>query len=724
MEEEILKFERQHLAETIKKLEEEKENLEESLINTRGHSSDEYIAAYLAAINQKKISDILLSIDRPYFARMDVLENNKKEELYIGKLSVLDSKTQEPIVVDWRAPISNLYYENDFGKSNYKVNEVEINLEVILKRQFFINNRILEKYIDSGETIYDTMLQSAISQNADDRLKNIVATIQSNQNKIIRAPIDKPLIVQGVAGSGKTTIALHRIAYLIYNYDKDFKPENFMIIAPNSFFLDYISNILPDLGVENVRQYTFEDFAYEILKKKLNIEDCNVKLAKIINNPNEAKFLISESKLKSSLKYKEILDKYLIKLEQEYLPENDFIVNNVLIMKREDIENLFLKTYSIYCYDKRINEIKKHVKNTFKAKSDYIISVLEKKRKEEINSKQEITQKERIEIFDKYDKEIKKIEKKQDKIIDEYFSITRKDGVYYYTEFLEKYILEIENDELIKYLKENTLKNLKKKVIDFDDLSAILYLHYKIYGLNLKYDLKHVVIDEAQDYGEFQFYVMKLILNSNSMTILGDIAQGIHDYRGTTNWDKFIDTLFPRINSKYVVLQETYRTNKPIMNLANKIIDKLKEEEKEFIVFGNPVIEAHNAVSIQKVKDYDDVIEEIVKLLAYYKEIRFKSFGIIGKNMEECTLIYKKLKKYIKDINLISDKDTKYFAGISILPSYLSKGLEFDAVFITNANQELYKENSLDIKLLYVSVTRAMSKLNIFYIDELSKLLQ
>ena len=724
MEEEILKLERQHLAETIKKLEEEKENLENSLINVRGNSSDEYITAYLTAINQEKIADILLSVDRPYFARMDVLENNKKEKLYIGKLSVLDSKTQEPIVVDWRAPISSLYYENNFGKSNYKVTDVEINLEVILKRQFFINNKFLEKYVDSGETINDAMLQNAISQNADDRLKNIVATIQSNQNKIIRAPIDKPLIVQGVAGSGKTTIALHRIAYLIYNYDKDFKPENFMIIAPNTFFLDYISNILPDLGVENVRQYTFEDFAYEILKKKLNIEDCNAKLAKILNNPNEAKFLIAESKLKASLKYKEILDKYLTKFEKEYLPKNDFIINNVLIMKKEEIENLFCNTCNIYCYDKRINEIKKHIKNNFKSKSDYIISALEAKRREEINSKPDITQKERIEIFDKYDKEIKKIEKKQDKIIDEYLNITRKDGVYYYTEFLEKYILEIENDKLIEYLREKTLENLKKKIIDFDDLSAILYLHYKIYGLNLKYDLKHVVIDEAQDYGEFQFYVMKLILNSNSMTILGDVAQGIHDYRGTSNWKKFIDTLFPKINSEYVVLQETYRTNKPIMNLANKIIDKLKEEEKEFIVFGNPVIEAHNAVNIQKVKDYDEVVEEIVKLIDYYKKIRFKSFGIIGKNMEECNLIYKKLKKYIKDINLISDKDTKYFAGISILPSYLSKGLEFDAVFIPNANQELYKENSLDIKLLYVSVTRAMSKLNIFYIENLSEILK
>ncbi len=727
MEEETLKFEKEHLGWTIKKLLEEKENLEESLSNTKSHSSDEYIAAYLTAVNQKKVSDITLSIDRPYFARMDVLENEKQEKLYIGKLSVLDSKTQEPIVVDWRAPISNLYYENEFGKSNYAVNNISIDVEVLLKRQFFINNQTLEKYVDSGETINDTMLQSAISQNADDRLKNIVATIQSNQNKIIRAPIDKPLIVQGVAGSGKTTIALHRIAYLIYNYDKNFKPENFMIIAPNSFFLDYISNILPDLGVENVRQYTYENFAYEILKKKLNIEDCNVKLAKIIENAEEASLIIAESKLKSSLKYKDFLDNYLVEFEKEYLPKNDFILNNVLIMEQKEIENLFFNTYSLYCYDKRINEIKKHVKNNLKAKAQEIIATLERKRRAEINAENDITQAERIGIFDKYDKEIKKIEKKQDKIIDEYFNITKKDGVYYYTEFLEKYILNIDNavsNKQINYLREDTLNNLRKKVIDFDDLSAILYLHYRIYGLNLKYDLKHVVIDEAQDYGEFQFYVMKLILSSNSMTILGDIAQGIHDYRGTTNWDSFRSTLFPNVNSEYVILQETYRTNKPIMNLANKIIDKLSEDEKKFIVFGNPVIEAHNAVTIQEAKNYDIVVEEIVKLLSYYKEIGFKSFGIIGKDMKECGLIYKKLRGFMADINLISDKDTKYCAGISVLPSYLSKGLEFDAVFITNANRDLYKKNSLDIKLLYVSVTRAMSKLNVFYIGEMSEVLE
>lgn len=723
MDEKILKLEKEHLSETIKKLLEEKENLEDSLVNAKNHSSDEYIAAYLTTINQKKISDIALSIDRPYFARMDVLENNKKEKLYIGKLSVLDSKSQEPIVVDWRAPISNLYYENEFGKSNYLVNSVNIDVEVVLKRQFFIYNGKLEKYIDSCETMNDTMLQSAISKNADDRLKNIVATIQSNQNKIIRAPIDKPLIVQGVAGSGKTTIALHRIAYLIYNYDKDFKPENFMIIAPNSFFLDYISNILPDLGVQNVRQYTYENFAYEILKKKLNIEDCNVKLAKIIANKGEGDYLIAESKLKSSLKYKEFLDKYLIEFEKEYLPKKDFVINNVLIMKQKEIEELFFNTYSLYCYDKRINEIKKHVKNKFKIKSQEIISTLELERKTEINAKQDITQAGRIEIFDKYDKEIKKIEKKQDKIIDEYFNIVKRDVVHYYTEFLEKYILKILDTEQIAYLREDTLNNLKKKVIDFDDLSAVLYLHYRIYGLNLKYDLKHVVIDEAQDYGEFQFYVMKLILNSNSMTILGDIAQGIHDYRGTTNWDKFKNVIFPNVSNEYIILQETYRTNKPIMNLANGIISKLDEKEKEYIVFGNPVIEAHNAVTIQQAKNYDVIVEEIVKLIAYYKEIGFKSFGIIGKDMEECNLVYKKLKKYIKDINLISDKDTKYCAGISVLPSYLSKGLEFDAVFITNANNEFYKKNSLDIKLLYVSVTRAMSKLNIFYVSELSSLL-
>ena len=198
--------------------------------------------------------------------------------------------------------IKFILWPEEFGRSNYLSPEGLIEGEISLKRQYFINNQILEKYSDIDLKTNDELLQIALEEKADDRLKNIVATIQTEQNSIIRADMNKPLIVQGVAESGKTTIALHRIAYLIYNCDKEFNPDNFMIIAPNKFFLNYISNVLPDLGVENVKQYTFEDFAYEVIGKKLKISDNNEKLVTIVNkdfddiNNGNVNIIINESK--------------------------------------------------------------------------------------------------------------------------------------------------------------------------------------------------------------------------------------------------------------------------------------------------------------------------------------------------------------------------------------------------------------------------------------------
>ena len=278
--------EREKLKQVIQKLEEEEKNVQNSLAaNSSNYQKDDYVKAHLEYLGNKKILDIRNIKPKPYFARIDFKENNEQdiEKLYIGKISMIDSETKEPLIIDWRAPISNLYYEGSLGKSSYEVNEKIIEGEILLKRQYFIENKILEKILDVDKTASDQILQEALAGNADSRLKNIVATIQDEQNKIIRAPIDKPLIIQGVAGSGKTTIALHRIAYLIYRYEKNFNPENFMIIAPNRFFLNYISNVLPDLGVENVKQYTFEDLAYEIIGKKLKISDSNEKLVTIVN---------------------------------------------------------------------------------------------------------------------------------------------------------------------------------------------------------------------------------------------------------------------------------------------------------------------------------------------------------------------------------------------------------------------------------------------------------
>lgn len=740
MDEKEFLREKEKLAEVVEKLAKEEKELEEhSSKSDKNYEKESFVKAHLLYLNHKKLSDLKKIKNKPYFARIDFKANDdEKEEMYIGKLSVLDSNTQKPIIIDWRAPISNLYYDGRIGKSSYKSPEGIIEGEISLKRQYFIENQILEKYSDIDLKTNDELLQVALAQKADDRLKNIVATIQGEQNDIIRADMNKALIVQGVAGSGKTTIALHRIAYLIYNCEKEFDPENFMIIAPTKFFLNYISNVLPDLGVENVKQYTFEDLAYEIIGKKLKISDSNEKLVTIVNkefdeiNNGDIDTIIKESKLKSSIGFKNIVDGYLKQVEDNYLPQKDFIIENIRIMRYENIKKLFTENYKDLDFERRIEEVKKHVFSKIINNKDTIVEAITAKRKFKINRmlqddtlSEEEKRLKRIEIFEETEDLLKKIYNDNIKVVDIYFNeIHKKDCVGYYKDFIENYIYDkIENKTLAEYLVKNTIKNLNKNEIAFEDLAPIIYIHYKIYGSKIKKNLRHVIIDEAQDYGEFQFSTLKTILKSNSMTILGDIAQGVHSYRGIENWKRFIDIEFPNGDAIYTTLEKTYRTTKEIMNKANEVIDKLPYFEKQFIIKGKPVIEGKDSIHITKLNSEDEIVKECAKKIDEYINSGFKSIAIIGKDINECKNIKKKIEKYNKNVKLIQSKDSEYNAGISIVPSYLAKGLEFDSVILFNVNNQKYQNNILDIKLLYVAITRAMSKLDVFYTENISEIL-
>lgn len=720
--------EKEKLKEINNKVLEEEKLIEEELRKSDMNYTMEDIAKGEVLLTRvKKLENIKKIKNVPYFARMDFKEENRDlEKLYIGKISILDNKTAEPIIVDWRAPISNLYYEGKIGSAEYECLGKKIKGDILLKRQYIIEKKQLKKYIDINVTGNDELLQNALEEKADDRLKNIVATIQDEQNKIIRAKINSPLIVQGVAGSGKTTIALHRIAYLIYNYEKEFKPEEFMIIAPTKFFLNYISNILPDLGVNDVRQCTFEDFAYDVIGKKLKISDSNEKLVIIVNkefddiNKGKIDIMIKEAKYKSSIKFKKIVDDYLLQIENNYIPKNDFYFKDYEIMSYNNINKLFKETYKMYNYNDRIKEIEKNLISELKKKSLLIIDGIRKKRSKEL---QNLTGENRIKVFDKYEKIIKLLEKDYKKIVKQYLNqISKKDCIQYYKEFIDGYLQN--SDEVMIYLKKNTSNNLQKNEISFEDLAPIMYIQYKIFGIKEKCKIKHVVVDEAQDYGEFQFDILKQILNSNSMTILGDIAQGVHYYRGIENWKKFIDVEFKNVKTVYTTLNKTYRTTKEIMEVANNVINKLPEFEKEYIVLGEPVIDRKNSVNIKKNKNIDELISSINNRINEYLQNDYKSIAIIGKDMNECEEIEKKLRKTRKDIKLIKGKDSEYNSGISVIPSYLAKGLEFDCVIISNANEEKYTYSSLDIKLLYVTITRAMSKLDIFYTGEITGLLK
>lgn len=728
MKEEIFIQEKKKLKEIVEKIKEEEKELEDSLSSSdKSYDLENIAKANSLQFKIKKLEDIKKIKDKPYFARMDFKENSKEvEKLYIGKISLLDNKTLYPIIVDWRAPISNLYYEGKLGKAKYACLGEQIEGEITLKRQYVIENQELLKYVDINVTGNDELLQNALEEKADDRLKNIVATIQDEQNRIIRADINSPLIVQGVAGSGKTTIALHRIAYLIYNYEKEFRPEEFMIIAPTKFFLNYISNILPDLGVNDVKQYTFEDFAYEVIGKKLKISDNNEKLVIIVNkefdqiNKGKVDVMIKEAKFKSSITFKKILNEYLSVIEDNYIPKKDFCFLDNIIMKYNDINYLFKNTYRMYNFTTRINEIEKNLVSELKKKAPEIIDKIKEERSKRIA---DLVGEERIKVYDEYDKTIKLLEKGSKKIALAYLSqIPKMDCVKYYKDFIENYLMD--SNEVLTYLKQNTLNNLSKNEISFEDLAPLMYVQIKIFGIKEKCRIKHVVIDEAQDYGEFQFDVLKTIINSNSMTILGDIAQGVHYYRGIENWKRFIDVEFKDVKATYTILQKTYRTTKEIMDVANSVINKLPDYEKEYIVLGEPVIDRKQSINMQKCENIEMLLNSINYRIDNYLKQGYKSIAIIGKDMKECEMIEKKFSKIRKDVKLIKGKDSEYNSGISIVPSYLAKGLEFDCVIISDASNKKYTDSSLDIKLLYVTITRAMSKLDIFYTEELTSLLQ
>lgn len=728
---------------------ERKTNVDKDVARSRMGFSEDNSQAYIELmINsmfqdnvQIRLKNLQTAKSKPYFSRIDFREEDKDraEKIYIGKMSLMRDEDQELVIIDWRAPVANLYYEGRLGETNYKCPDGDINGELYLKRQFTINDGKLEEIFDIDITTSDEFLQSYLGASADNRLKDIVSTIQTEQNRIIRSDMWKPLIVQGAAGSGKTTIALHRIAYLIYTFEKTFDPENFMIIATNKLFLNYISEVLPELGVDRVKQTTFEDFAMTLIGKKFKIKDSNEKLTSFVNHNasnDEMKrneLIKKESELKSSMLFKEIIDEYIHKIEKIFIPKEDFKIETITLYKYEEINDLFLNQYKDLPLVKRIDEIKKHLTNRLKAKKDLIVEGLQlqcdrtvkrlKMEMEENEARRQLI----VEAIDKKNDMISRIQTTSKTAIKKYIDkISKINPFDYYKDlitneslFTELLSNKIEN-ELISFTRKYTMEDLKAGYIEQEDLAPMIYLKYKIHGMDEKIPVKHIVIDEAQDFSVFQFYVLRKIVRDSSFTILGDLCQGIHSYRGTKHWEDVKRYAFEDERSEILTLEQSYRTTVEIMEAANKVIQKLKDDS---LTLAKPVIRHGEAVKIIKKNSLKEIAEEIDLKITEYKSNGFESIAIICKTIKECMEMAAYFKKSENKPEVITGKEKEYKSGVVIVPSYLAKGLEFDVVIISNAGSEEYGENELDIKLLYVAMTRPLHKLNIYYYDELSPLL-
>jgi len=752
------------LEETIVK----KQNLDKQIERLKKHynsdNSQDYIDLIINTTLQGsmdlRLRNLSAARSKPYFARIDFTEEGKSvpEKLYIGKMCLMRDEDQEMIIIDWRAPIANLYYEGRLGNTSYSCPDGEINSKLELKRQFTINDGVLEDIFDIDITTNDQLLQSCLGANADSRLKDIVSTIQADQNKIIRANMWIPLIVQGAAGSGKTTIALHRIAYLIYTYEKSFKPENFMIIAPNKLFLNYISEVLPELGVERVKQTTFEDFAMELIGKKFKIKDVNEKLVWFVEGyeTNTAKtnknviakeiqaeekddtsilnsMIYKASAFKSSLEFRDLIDKYIKQLEIKFIPKEHFKIGEKIIFQYEEIKKLFMEDYYNLPFVKRIEEIKKHLTNRLRVKKEQIINHFHEQCDTKIfhikMSMGDTIERQNLisSIIDKKNEMIKKLETYSKKAVNEYVKkIMKVTPFEYYKKFITEDINLLcfedshELRQLINFISEQAKEYLKSGYIEIEDLAPIMYIKYHIYGMDEKVPVKHVVIDEAQDFSEFQLLVLKKIIKDSSFTILGDLCQGIHSYRGIKSWDSLMENVFTERKAQLLTLEQSYRTTIEIMEGANKVVSKIKSAN---MPLAKPVIRHGDNIELIEKGNFKEIVSDIESKIPDLKKQNYRSIAIICKSISECKTIHSFFKKGENCPHIITGKEDEYKGGIVIVPSYLSKGLEFDVVFIANASDSVYRYNDLDAKLLYVAMTRPLHKLYIYHIGKPSLLL-
>lgn len=706
-----------------------------------GNYSDEVVVKLTIHDSyRRKLKMLNRAKDKPYFGRIDFKELGKEDfqPYYIGKTSITRRKDEERFVIDWRTPIAGLYYSGELGDVMYNAPGGLYMGELKLKRQYEIQERQLINVFDKGLTPMDEYLQEALWEKKDNRLRDIVTTIQSEQNDIIRADEGNVIIVQGVAGSGKTTIVLHRIAYLMYTYQEAFTPDKLLIVVPNNLFLNYISDVLPDLGVEEINQSTFEDLSMKLLGKDLKIKSNEEKFYRLINSSDftqESRDKLRYSSwFKGSLQLRSILDMYIHDLSKEIAPDKAFEMDNYTIFSKEEMESMFYSQYSYLPVILRIERIKKYIKDNIKNRVKLIQeNITEEYDKKISRIKSEIADEEQlkerlIKIYDERDEKKKRLEGLISTSISKYFK-----------EFVNIDVREVyeslitDKEKLIKYSKEeisseniNFFTEYSRDIfstgeLEREDLPPILYLHMKLHGTNLKGRYNHIVVDEAQDYSEFQMYILKELSSNNSFTIVGDLSQGIHSYKGIKSWDSFMEEVFKGSTIEFLTLKKCYRSTMEIMKFANEVIKKWNNDK---ITLAEPVLRSGDKPFLINKKNEDEIIDDICIKFNDLNTEGHKSIAVVCKDNRESNKVYQELKaKYNEDIHLITDKDTVYEGGIVVIPAYMAKGLEFDAVIVYDCSKDKYTEDELNIKLLYVALTRPLHKLYIYYKENPSQLI-
>ncbi|MGG0656203.1 RNA polymerase recycling motor HelD [Rummeliibacillus pycnus] len=650
---------------------------------------------------------------KPYFARIHFQkENEPAEKLYIGKTSLFDRETQEPIIVDWRSPVANVYYDGRLGDLTYEVNGEENKGHLYSKRQYKIEKGRLLEVRDIDLTTNDELLQDALAGKADVRLTEIVSTIQAEQNEVIRAHLKQPILVQGAAGSGKTTIALHRISYFLYTMGEHFRAQDLMILAPNKLFIDYIADVLPELGVGQICQTTYAEYVQNATNIKLKLQDSNEQLEKLVQQEEIDEISLWISKMKGTLEYRDIIASYITKIENQIADQfEDIYIEKYRILKASHLRRLFLEDYNYLPLEKRIAKVRSVMQNHVRQKKKQILYSLKKRYdavldkalfgiREDAKRKEVVTK-----WIDERDERIPAVEKEARTVITRYMKRFEKYKIKpLYREFLTNRALQ---EELAPEWSEEEHDRFEeahiKETWALEDLAALFYLQAKIKGIKDEWKMKVVFIDEVQDYSLFQLAALKEGLETDMFTMVGDLAQGIHSYRSLTDWEPVRD-LFPR--ASYKTLQKSYRTTIEIMAVANRILEQMVED----LPLVEPVVRHGEEPSFHEMAAFD-----AAQIAEIYDQIRSKghrSIALICKTTDEAKKATKALQKANVNVQTLFETSEIDQDALLIIPSHLAKGLEFDAVIIA-AVDHAFTDTPIDRKLLYVALTRAMHELHL-----------
>ncbi|OCA88932.1 RNA polymerase recycling motor HelD [Pseudobacillus wudalianchiensis] len=684
----------------------------------------------------KRLAALRRMQEIPYFGRIDFMEGGTStpEQVYIGISTLTDESGEHFLIYDWRAPVSSVYYDYQPGPANYVTPGGVIEGQLEKKWQYLIRGGTLQSMFDTSLTIGDEILQQVLGKGTDKHMHNIVATIQQEQNRIIRHDRGRLLIVHGAAGSGKTSAALQRIAYLLYKYRDSLNADQIILFSPNSMFNSYVSNVLPELGEENMQQVTFQEYLDHRLSKQFQIEHPYDQLEYVLTASNTPvyKSRVASIRFKASTAFFEAIHSYRKSLELAGMVFKGISFRGTSIVTAQQIADRFYSHDTSLRFHNRLEKLKdwliKQIEEAEKAerKKPWVQEEIELLSNEEYHEAYTYLAKKRgfkEEDIADYDMEPKALAQL---IVRQKLTPLRKrirafrfidiKGIYkqlfvdplQIQQWLEK--TPAEWTDICRL----TVNALDEDKLLYEDATPFLLMKELILGFQTNSSIKHIIVDEAQDYSPFQFEFLKRLFPWAKMTVLGDFNQAIFAHASEMVDFQTLTSLYGSAETNVINLTRSYRSTKPIIEFTRRLIpngDRIVPFERDG---KRPVL--------TQLSDHADLHRCIASKVADWRQQGYHSIAIICKSAEESNRAYEALSS-IEDIKLLKNGSLEYEQGVVVIPSYLSKGIEFDAVIIYDASQQVYGDESLR-RVFYTACTRAMHDLQLYSVGEPSPLLQ